>query len=153
MKITRELTDLITLGTYVIGVKDGEKLNFMSCSWLTRISSYPETILAAVNTKHLTASMIESAKKFSVNVLSPDQEELAKWCGFHTGRKIDKTQKVIYKMNEYDVPVIDDCAGHLTCELRKIVEYGDHLLFIAEIVEATREKEELMDFHERNFYD
>ena len=97
--------------------------------------------------------MIESAKKFSVNALTPGQEDLARWCGFHSGRKTDKAKNVDYKLNEYEVPVIAGCAGHFTCELRESVVYGDHTLFIAEIIEATREKEELMDFHERNFYD
>lgn len=144
--------DLITHGLYILGVKNIDKVNFMTAAWVTQISARPHTILVAIGSSHYTADMIERAQVFSVNVLNPEQRELAVKCGSKSGRDTDKSQYAEYKFSDNKVPILNESAGYLTCQLKKVVEYGDHKLFLAEVIEGQVTLEDGMVYKEEEFF-
>lgn len=152
MSTERNLIDIISHGVYLIGVKNEGKTNFMTAAWITQISSNPETILVAFQKNRYTAELIRKTKWFSVNSLLPEQREVAKWCGFHSGRKGDKTENMTYQLTDRGIPIIESCAGFMECELKQEVEYGDHVLFIAEVAGGRADSTDVMLYHEKDFF-
>lgn len=150
--MNKGIMDLITLGVYVLGVENQKKINFMTAAWVTQISDNPTTILVAVGRNHYTAEMIQKAGKFSVNALTSIQKDVAEWCGFHSGRKVDKGANLIYRKGTFGIPILEDSAGYLECELKQGIEYGDHVLFIAEVINGVAGKSVTMTYHEKDFF-
>lgn len=143
--------DAVTLGIYLLGVKDDEKVNFMTAAWLTQISSSPKTILVAVGKNHYTAEMIRNAKQFSVNVLAKGQEELAKKCGSVSGRNTDKSAGMDYEL-EQGVPVVKDTAAVLKCTLEKEIKMGDHVLFAARVEDGCNYGKTPLTYNEKQYF-
>jgi len=81
-----ETIRLLVHGVYIIGVKHEEKINGMTAAWVSKVSSNPPMVSVAIGKKHYTAKLIPKAKSFSVNFLFPNQKELAKKCGFISGK-------------------------------------------------------------------
>ena len=136
--------EALTHGVYLLGVKEGDKTNFMTAAWAAQISSNPKKIIVAVGKTHYTAEMIRRTGKFSVNVLGKDQKELAEKCGFTSGRKTDKAAGTEYELTD-GMPVVKDTAAYLLCRAVREIEEGDHVLFIGEVTGGERfEKEPLI---------
>ncbi|MBI4352348.1 MAG: flavin reductase family protein, partial [Candidatus Omnitrophica bacterium] len=49
---------------------------------------------------------------------------------------------VSYTLRRTGAPILDRAVGFLECEVRQIVEAGDHSVVIGEVVEAEAVKEE-----------
>lgn len=146
-----QVIDKITHGIYVIGVNDGAKKNLMTAAWMMQISSRPAEIIAAVSKNHLTAELLSRAKVFSVSVLAKGQEEVARACGLASGRDTDKTA-IAQAGVVNGIPCIKDCAAVFICSLKDEIPYGNHTLFIGEVVEgkAVSDKETLL--YDRSLY-
>lgn len=143
--------DTLTQGVYLLGVKDAEKVNFMTAAWITQISGNPKKVLIAVGKTHYTAEMIKNAGKFSVNALAEGQEELAKQCGYTSGKNTDKSKDVDYIMED-GVPVVNDTAGYLWCTLDKVIDEGDHLLFVGIVKTGEKKEAAPLVYHEKEYF-
>lgn len=143
--------DTLTQGVYLLGVKDSEKINFMTAAWVTQISGNPKKILIAVGKKHYTAEMIRRAGKFSVNALAEGQETLAKLCGYTSGKNTDKSKDLDYFMED-DVPVVCDTAGYLWCTLDREIDEGDHILFIGIVKSGEKRAGVPLIYREKEYF-
>lgn len=81
--------------------------------------------------------MISSSKVFAVNFMSFEHQEKVIASGKISGKNIDKFAATGLKKSEakkIDAPVLKDAMGRLECRVVKILETGDHTLFIGDIV-------------------
>ena len=124
----KEVIDLLTHGVYIIGVKYKSRINGMTAAWVNQVSSQPPMISVAIGKSHYNSELIPKAKSFSVNILSPNQMELARKCGFTSGRDQDKLQEGDVTYQATGAPILSNCAGYLDCELSHQIEVGDHIL-------------------------
>lgn len=143
--------DRVTQGVYILGVKEEEKVNFMTAAWLTRISSKPNTILVAVGNTHYTAEMIRRIGSFSVNVLGEGQESLARRCGFVSGRTMDKSKGMNYELVD-GMPVICDTSAYLLCRVTGQIEEGDHTLFIGVVENGEKYEKAPLIYDEKTYF-
>lgn len=125
----------ITQGVYVIGAEgeNGGK-NLMTAAWVTQVSSRPNQVLAAVSAGHYTAVLLEENPFFTLSVLGEGQEDVAKVCGFKSGRNTDKTKLTACSYKWRELPEVEGAAAVLYCEVKKIIKEGDHVLFIGEVL-------------------
>ena len=135
----------ISYGLYIVSSKSGEKLNGQIVNTVFQITSDPPTIAVSINKQNLTHEYIEESKIFTVSVLS--QETPLKFIGqfgFKSGRDVDKfkqTKLTSIKANRLiKTPLISECIGNLEIILRDICEFGDHKLFVGEIIYAQVEE-------------
>ena len=148
----KDYMNAITHGVYVIGAKNGEKKNLMTAAWLTQISSRPNQILVAVSAGHYTAEMLQNNAHFTISVLAKGQEEVAKACGFVSGRNAEKTELVACIYDEKDCPIVKDSAAYMICEVNKVYQLGDHVLFAAEVLDGENSGKEPMVYHKADFF-
>ena len=137
----KDYMNAITQGVYVIGAKNGEKKNLMTAAWLTQISSRPNQILVAVSAGHYTAEMLQNNAHFTISVLAKGQEEVAKACGFVSGRNAEKTELVACIYDEKDCPIVKDSAAYMIC-----------VLFAAEVLDGENSGKEPMVYHKADFF-
>ncbi|MCZ4551087.1 flavin reductase [Gordonia rubripertincta] len=76
--------------------------------------------------------LIREQKRFSVNVLSDDQEDL---CRKFARKGVDKFAGVPWSPAESGSPLIAGAAAWIDCELYDVQELGDHYLVVGRVVD------------------
>ena len=147
-----KVLDLLTHGVYIIGVKYGSKINAMTAAWVNQVSSQPPMVSVAVGKNHYTSELITKAKSFSVNILSPNQMELARKCGFISGREHDKLQEEEITYQATGAPILSNCAAYLDCKLSYQFKVGDHILFIGTVIKANIKNQSILIFRSSDFF-
>lgn len=150
-KKSAQPTKRMKYGDYIIAVKTPKQTNGMTAAWVTQVSSNPLLVLVAIGKTHYTSEMIREAGCFSINMLRPDQVELAKKCGFGSGKGKDRLAGQTLLHKKTGAPVIADCAAYLDCRLFETLDVGDHVLFIGEVVDMGDTEAELMVHDEEVF--
>lgn len=144
MQSVSEVMSLISHGVYVIGVSDSKRNNLMTAAWLSQVSSKPPMLSVAVSKKHYTTELLEDSKTFSVSVLTEDQRDTAMRCGSVSGREKDKLACETVEYSEEGLPVIKKSAGYMICEIKSILEAGDHYMFVAEVIDGRSYSDNVM---------
>ncbi len=147
----KETMKLLVHGVYIICVEHKGKVNGMTAAWVSQVSSNPPMVSIAVGKKHFTAQLISQAKKFSINIITPGQKELAIKCGTISGEHHDKLkdEEVVYY--DKNIPVLDKCIAYLECDLTKQVDTGDHFLFIGAVRSADKKGNDVLIFKPEEF--
>ena len=148
----KNVLGLISHGVYIIGVKYGTQINGMTAAWVNQVSSRPPMISVAIGKSHYTSELISKAKPFSVNILSPNQMELAQKCGFVSGRNHDKLKEKEVTFQATGAPILNNCAAYLDCKLSHQFEVGDHILFIGTVIKASMKNQSVLIFRSSDFF-
>jgi len=147
-----KVLDLLTHGVYIIGVKYGSEINGMTAAWVNQVSSQPPMVSVAIGKTHYTSELISQAKSFSINILSPNQMELARKCGFSSGRDQDKLIDEELAYQATGAPILSNCSAYLDCTLSHQFEVGDHVLFVGTVVEANVKNQSVLIFKSGDFF-
>lgn len=128
----------------LIGAKTEEHTNFMSCAWHTALSFDPPLFGVLVSKKRFTHKVIAKAKEFTVNFIRLDQALLSAQYGRKSGYDLVKTEIFPVKLSPSRIvrsPVIGDAYVCFECRLQEIRAYGDHDLFVGEVLAIHEEKD------------
>ena len=120
----------------VIGVKSGDKINFMPCVWNTALSYDPFLYGVSVGSKRYTNQMLSSAEEYTINFLDFKYVDLVRSMGRSSGSEIDKTKEfnISYsKGDEVNVPILDVAYLSLECKKQSETLYGSHTLFVGDV--------------------
>lgn len=124
---------LVTCGT------SEDKSNIIAVSFCMPVSKIPPMLACAVGTKAFSCELIEKTSEFVVNVPTEELEKKVYYCGYNSGRDVDKFEKTGLTprpARKVRVPIIEECVAHMECIVRQIVDTGDKKLFIGEVIEA-----------------
>jgi flavin reductase (DIM6/NTAB) family NADH-FMN oxidoreductase RutF len=127
----------------LIGARTEGQANFMSCAWHTALSFDPPLFGVLIAKKRFSHRVIAKAKEFTVNFIRADQALLSAQYGRKSGYDMIKIEKFPVKLERPQViqsPVIGDAYVCFECRLKEIRTYGDHDLFVGEVL-AIHEQE------------
>jgi flavin reductase (DIM6/NTAB) family NADH-FMN oxidoreductase RutF len=130
----------------LVGANVNEKPNFLAIAWFMNAGYKPPKVAVALNKAHYTNWGIKANKTFSICIPSEDMMEATDYCGLVSGSKVDKSRvfEVFYgKLNT--APMITVCPVNLECKLDKVVDNGQHEMFIGDIVSTYTEEKYLTD--------
>jgi flavin reductase (DIM6/NTAB) family NADH-FMN oxidoreductase RutF len=134
--------DTLRSGLYVVtSVKDGEAAG-CTVVWVSRVSFSPPLLAVTLSPARHTCQAIEASRVFCINVLSENQQDLARRFGFNTGPESRKFENLAFHEGEGGVPVLDSVAAHFVCKVSQIYSVGDHKLIIGEVAEASLDSAE-----------
>lgn len=129
----------IGYGLYVLTTKEGEKDNGCIINTVMQITSNPCQVAICVNKMNYTNELIKKSQKFNVSVLSKDAKfEMFEHFGFHSGKDKDKFAdfKDVQRSENGILYVTKDTNACLCAEVKQIVEFETHTMFIAELTDA-----------------
>lgn len=128
----------ISYGLYVVGSRQGDKINAQIANTVFQITSEPPTVAVSLNKGNLTNEYVQASKVFSVSILSRDASlGIVGNFGFKSGREVDKFAAIQYKQGVTGAPVVlEQTAGYLEAEVIEAVDVGTHTVFIGKVVEA-----------------
>jgi flavin reductase (DIM6/NTAB) family NADH-FMN oxidoreductase RutF len=136
----------IPYGLYALGVRRGERPHMMTVSWVTQVSFEPPMLAVAIERDARALEMIRDAQEFVISVFPTGARQLAGKLGRSSANVPDKMDGVAHRPAPISgAPILRDCTGWLECHVSAEQPAGDHIVFIADVVEAgvSREAETL----------
>src|SRR5919199_759181 len=127
----------IVYGLYALAVRRGDGAHAMTVNWVTQISFEPPMIAVAVENESQTLPLLRAAKAFALSVYPTGARQLAGKLGRSSASVPNKLAGVAHHpAPATGAPVLDDATGWLECRVLAEQESGDHVLVLAEVVEA-----------------
>jgi flavin reductase (DIM6/NTAB) family NADH-FMN oxidoreductase RutF len=130
-----EFPCLIPKPCYLVGCCDDNgvasfvTVTNLSGGWMGKIP----ILLVCLNPGY-TQKLIEHKKVFSANMATIDMIDNANFCGFNSGRDVNKGARISHTMGEkLPVPVIDNSPMTFECSVKKIVREDTVLIFLSAI--------------------
>lgn len=111
--------------------------NVMPLSWFMPVSSDPPLVAISVGEQRHTAEMIAHSQEFALNIPKRPYLHHVQYLGSLRGEQIDKieaTQWETFVPTKITSPLLMDCAGWIECQVVETLQFGDHVLFLGEVV-------------------
>lgn len=128
-------------GLYICGVKDGEEVNGFTASWIMQASFQPPLVVNCVKTDSISHTMIKNSGVFALSFLEEGQKELAQNFFKPMRRVGNKFEEIEFYLGETGCPIIQDSLGYIECNVVGSVEYGDHTVYVGEVIAAGIHRE------------
>lgn len=136
-------------GVTVIAARreDGRFVGFTANSF-NSVSLDPPLVLWSLSRRSLSLPAFETAERYSVNVLSSSQAELARrFSRPHT----DRFEGVAYRLGWSQAPLIEGCVAWIECSHHARHRAGDHIVFIGDVQACARGAGRGLVFHEHRY--
>jgi flavin reductase (DIM6/NTAB) family NADH-FMN oxidoreductase RutF len=127
----------------LVGAKSKERTNYMSCAWHSALSFSPPLFGVLISEKRLTHRVVSDAGEFTVNFIGAEKAKLSAQMGRTSGFDCDKIETYGIKLTPAKIissPVLEDAYAAFECKLIDIRSYGDHDLFVGQVL-AVHEEE------------
>jgi flavin reductase (DIM6/NTAB) family NADH-FMN oxidoreductase RutF len=105
----------------------------LTVSSFNSVSLSPPLVLWSITRTTPSFGVFREAPFFCANVLSEQQEELARHFARPHAEKFAGVRHV--RHDETGVPVLADCAAHLVCRSWNQYDGGDHLILVGQVVD------------------
>ncbi len=130
--------------------------NAMSAEWCAPVSLKPPLIGVFVGEERFTRGLIERAEFFGVSLLADDQVWIARACGRHSGREVNKIAEfnIPTEPARYiPAPLIAGSSAQFECRVLDRRVYGSHMLVVGEPLRAVGNPEKLpLVYHRGHYY-
>jgi flavin reductase (DIM6/NTAB) family NADH-FMN oxidoreductase RutF len=114
----------------------------MTAAWVSQVSLTPVMLMVSIAPARHTYKLIQESGYFTINVLAEEQEPLASYFGFQSGRNVDKFKDKHYFDAPKGSPVLEDAIAFFECKVVDTFKAGDHTLFVGEVLTAKILKED-----------
>lgn len=131
----------------VVGVRCGEKVNFIPVAWKTCLSYMPFLYGVSIGKNRFTHSLMHQSSSFSVNFLSYEHAHLVRSLGRSSGAEVDKEKEFGIKYTagkKTGVPIMTLSYCTFECLKQEAVLLGDHTLFVGKVI-TIETKENIMN--------
>ena len=120
-------------GVTVVAINHRNKLIGKTINSFAAFSLNPPIVLFSLDKKSSSLELYKKTKYISINILSNKQVEISK----HFARNHPDWGKVPFKLSLLKIPNINKCIGNLECKKIKFYSYGDHILFLCEVLNSN----------------
>lgn len=154
-KIVRSLKDLnvpfnfhYPAGATIVTSHAHGQDNAMAVAWHTAISRNPACYAVSISPKRFTHSLIAETGEFVVNFMPAEQGELVALVASCSGRDADKFsafQIAAHPGSQVKAPVLEKAFAAYECRVTGRHAYGDHDLFVGEVLAVQFESSLFQD--------
>jgi flavin reductase (DIM6/NTAB) family NADH-FMN oxidoreductase RutF len=131
-ELFREVFGRFATGVAVITSAGPAGAGGMTANALCSLSLDPLLALVCFENGARTLPIVREARRFGVNILAAEQEELA---GVFASKlpESEKLEGIAHRL-EHGVPIIEGSLAWAACDLRDLIAGGDHTIGIGEVV-------------------
>lgn len=143
-RLRRRVFWTMPAGIYVVGSRDGDRLNAMTCNWAVQLATAPKLLGVAVEHTAVTHQLISTGRCFALSILARHDRAVVR-------RFVKPATAVIANGTLNDVPfftavtgapILRSAVAWLDCRLESETPFGSHTLFAGEVVDAGFEQAE-----------
>jgi flavin reductase (DIM6/NTAB) family NADH-FMN oxidoreductase RutF len=146
-----------TIGLITSNGPDGP--NIMACEWTHHLSYDHGLIAVSLGPTKATVENIRASKEFGVNLCASDQSVLSSVAGGYSGSKYNKIDALkelgfqFYEASKIKTLMVKGASLNVECKLFQEITFGDHIMFIGEVLEAIHnpEKQSLI-YHDGKYW-
>ena len=131
-ELFREVFGRFATGVAVITSAGSGGAGGMTANALCSLSLDPLLALVCFENRARTLPIVREARRFAVNLLSADQEQLARVFASKLP-EAEKLDAVAHRL-EHGMPVIEGVLAWAACELRELIAGGDHTIAIGSVI-------------------
>jgi flavin reductase (DIM6/NTAB) family NADH-FMN oxidoreductase RutF len=133
---------MFTYGLYAVTAKHGDEVSMMTVNWIVQSSFEPPMLTLAVEVDSHSCRVIEASGAFAVNIYESGQRELAGQLGKTFAKHPEKHNGLAWKPGPATgSPLLEAALGWVECKVVNTLPSGDHLLFVAEVVDVGLNRE------------
>jgi len=133
---------LFTYGLHAVTARHGDEVSAMTANWLIQSSFTPPMLTLAVEADSHSRRLIEASGAFAVNVYETGQRELAGRLGKTWVKHPEKFEDMTWRPGPATgSPILEDTLGWVECKIVGSLPSGDHVLYVAEVVDAGLNRE------------
>ena len=116
--------------------------NIMACEWTHHLSYDPGLIAVSIGPTKTTVENIRTSKEFGVNLCASDQSILSSVAGGYSGSHYNKINALeelgfqFYQANKIKTLMVKGASLNVECKLFQEITFGDHIMFIGEVMDA-----------------
>ncbi|MSQ33860.1 MAG: flavin reductase [Dehalococcoidia bacterium] len=145
---------MIPYGLFVVCAQHGDSVAAGAMNWISQTSFKPPLVVLAVKADSRPREVIKEAGAFAVSVLEKGHKEIAQ--AFFKPAELRGGRLNGYPIEPAPVtgqPILKDAIAWWECRVVRIVEEGDHHLFLGEVVEAgVRREGQPLELRETGFF-
>lgn len=122
--------------------------NAMAVAWHSAISREPPYYVVSISPKRFTHGLLVESGEFVVNFMPADQGNLVALVAGCSGRDVDKFDAfriAAHPGSQVSAPVLATAFASYECRVAERHTYGDHDLFVAEVVAVQWEESAFAD--------
>jgi len=147
MKIVKKpFVALRPVPTVLVSCGHGERANIITIAWTGTLCSSPPQIGIGVRPDRHSHGLIQETGEFVVNVPGEELLDDIEYCGFVSGRDVDKFAVrglTPAPGSAVQTPIIAECHINIECRLAHTLPLGSHDLFVGEVVAVQLSQEAL----------
>jgi flavin reductase (DIM6/NTAB) family NADH-FMN oxidoreductase RutF len=130
-KVMGKALGRVPSGLFVISAKCQDKEDAVLASWVNQCSFDPPALTIALGTLRSARLLVEASSAFIVNVLPKDDMTLLK----HFSRPSEDVFKGIKTRKGLNgIRILTEAVAYMECEVSQTMQYGDHVLYVGEII-------------------
>ena len=130
----------LALGQFATGVtvitaeRGPGQVHGMTANSFTSVSLEPLLILICVDQDAKLLPLIQTRKRFGVNILKENQQAISEYFAQpEESAEIEQRLGVRYRWTKSGIPLLEEALAHVTCEVVSSYMAGDHTIFLAEV--------------------
>ncbi len=129
----------IPSGLYAVGAMHRGRRLGMLCSFIEQAGFEPPMITLALGKDRMMRGVLEAGGMFAVNILGAEDKKLL--AAFASGREEDPFAAFALVDNGHGLPQLGEALAWLACRPCGSVDAGDHVVFVAQVVEGCLHRE------------
>ena len=134
-KYRQQSLRMFSYGVYILSsVNEGEYC-VSTITWVSQASFEPPMISVCIKRNSASYEIVKKRREFILHLLGDNQKELASTFFKPTIFENEKLNGQEFSL-ENNLPLLKDIPAYIQCKVVKILENGDHPLFLAEVVDA-----------------
>jgi flavin reductase (DIM6/NTAB) family NADH-FMN oxidoreductase RutF len=135
--IKKKSLRLFSYGLYVVTARAGEETGAFTANWLVQTSFEPPMLAIAVEQDAHSLGVLRAAGAFAVHVLPSGAREFAGAFGRAHAKVGDKLAGRATTPGSTGAPLLsEEALAAVECRIVLQTPSGDHVLFLAEVVDA-----------------
>ncbi|MFB7303678.1 flavin reductase family protein [Heyndrickxia sporothermodurans] len=146
-RLFRTVMGKFATGVTVITTSTNDKVHGMTANAFMSVSLNPKLILISIGNHANMKKYIEESGKFTVNILSKEQQEESQYFAGQLNEKREIQFQWIA-----GVPILPRSIANIVCDVYESHLAGDHTLFIGEVKDIHTEDGDPLTFY-RGKYD
>jgi flavin reductase (DIM6/NTAB) family NADH-FMN oxidoreductase RutF len=133
---------LYPMRTYlIVSGRINEEVNIMTADWVMPVSARPFITAVSVSPRRYTHKLIKRYKEYVISIPTIDMLRDVWIAGSESGPEKIKKLKISFKDPvKTSVPLIKEAVANLECKVIDEHDYGDHTLFIGEVLYVHYDK-------------
>lgn len=142
LEARKQVLRAVPSALHALGVRDGTAAHAMTVNWVTQVSFEPPMIVVAVENESRALELLRRERAFALSLLPSGARQLAGRLGRSSRNAPDKLRGVAHHPAPVTgAPVLDDALGWLDCRITAEQPAGDHVVILAEVLEAGVQRE------------